>query len=174
MTLHNRSLSLAKGAFRQLSPALSEPRAIRTFRLILPGAKREKRMERHRKLVSVPKTTEHGQGTMGAHQDAWASIPMLRVVAVELSIANEFVARYHRHHKPEVGHRFSIGAWDMERACLCGVAIVGRPKARMIDYRKVVEVTRLATDGTRNACSLLYGAAARAATWRCAAGDRGG
>ncbi len=84
-------------------------------------------------------------------------------MAIDLSTANEFVARLHRHHRPEVGHRFSIGVWRFDRAALCGVAIVGRPKARLIDQRRVVEVTRLATDGTKNACSLLYASAARAA-----------
>jgi hypothetical protein len=87
----------------------------------------------------------------------------LEVVAVELRQANEFVARHHRHHKPEVGHRFSIGVRRSDTGELCGVAIVGRPKARLIDQHRVVEVTRLVTDGTKNACSLLYASAARAA-----------
>lgn len=87
----------------------------------------------------------------------------IEVVAIELRQANEFVARHHRHHPPEVGHRFSIGVKNVESGLLCGVAIVGRPKARMIDQHRVVEVTRLVTDGTRNACSLLYASAARAA-----------
>lgn len=80
---------------------------------------------------------------------------------VELATANEFVARHHRHHKPAVGHRFSVGCFDGAR--LCGVAIVGRPVARMVDQTTVVEVTRLCTDGTANACSCLYAACARAA-----------
>lgn len=88
----------------------------------------------------------------------------LRIVPVSLKQANAFVARLHRHHPPTVGHRFSIGTIDTERQVLVGVAIVGRPVARMIDQERVVEVTRLCTDGTKNACSLLYGAAARAAS----------
>lgn len=49
---------------------------------------------------------------------------------------------------------------------LVGVAIVGYPKARGLlrDPLKeppVGEVTRLATDGTRNACSFLYARARR-------------
>ena len=43
-----------------------------------------------------------------------------------------------------------------------GAAIVGRPVAREIDQYKVAEVTRLVTDGTKNACSILYAACARA------------
>jgi hypothetical protein len=86
----------------------------------------------------------------------------LIVVPVELSEANAFVAMHHRHHQPTVGHRFSIGAVDTE-GTLHGVCIVGRPVARLAGHpRDVAEVTRLATDGTPNACSILYGAAVRA------------
>ena len=86
---------------------------------------------------------------------------MLVLKHVELKDANEFIEAYHRHHKSVIGHRFSLGAYDGEK--LCGVAIVGRPKAREIDYKKTVEVTRLCTDGTPNACSFLYAACRRCA-----------
>jgi hypothetical protein len=79
----------------------------------------------------------------------------------ELKDANAFIARLHRHHKPVVGHRFSIAVWTA--TMLVGVVIVGRPVARMTNQRTCVEVTRLCTDGTPNACSALYAAAARAA-----------
>ena len=46
---------------------------------------------------------------------------------------------------------------------LVGVAITGRPVSRYLDDGLTLEVNRLCTDGTRNACSFLYGAAARAA-----------
>lgn len=85
----------------------------------------------------------------------------LRHVRVRLADANEYVARLHRHHKPVVGHLFSLGA--VLGSTLVGVAIVGRPVARMRDDGVTAEVTRLCTDGTRNACSFLYGASARAA-----------
>lgn len=85
----------------------------------------------------------------------------MELVHLELADANRFVERLHRHHKPVQGHRFSIGAEkDFD---LVGVAIVGRPVARKTDQRNVVEVTRLCTDGTPNACSFLYSACARAA-----------
>lgn len=80
---------------------------------------------------------------------------------IELSEANEFVLRLHRHHKPVVGHRFSIGA--EKDGQLVGCVIVGRPVARQTDQKHIAEVTRLCTDGTRNACSFLYSQAARAA-----------
>lgn len=85
----------------------------------------------------------------------------LRVVPIELAEANACILVWHRHHKPVVGHRFSLGALDGER--IVGVAVIGRPVARLAGHpREVAEVTRLATDGTRNACSILYAAAARA------------
>jgi hypothetical protein len=85
----------------------------------------------------------------------------LTIVPLELREANEFVAGFHRHHKPVLGHRFSVGVID-ERCNLRGVAVIGRPVARLAGHpRQVLEVTRLATDGTPNACSMLYGAAAR-------------
>lgn len=85
----------------------------------------------------------------------------LTIVRIELGEANAFVEEHHRHHKPVVGHLFSIGATQADR--IVGVVIVGRPVARMRDDGATAEVTRLCTDGTRNACSFLYGAAARAA-----------
>ena len=63
---------------------------------------------------------------------------------------------------PAQGHRFSLKCVD-EQGVTRGACIVGRPVARMLDQRKVVEVTRLVTDGTPNACSVLYAAAARSA-----------
>jgi len=75
--------------------------------------------------------------------------------------ANTFVAEHHRHHKPVVGHKFSIGATAGN--AIVGVVIVGRPVSRHRDDGLTLEVTRLCTDGTRNACSFLYGTAARAA-----------
>jgi hypothetical protein len=85
----------------------------------------------------------------------------LRHVRVDLGEANAFVAEHHRHHRPVIGHLFSLGATDGER--IVGVVIVGRPVARLRDDGETAEVTRLCTDGTKNACSFLYGAAARAA-----------
>jgi hypothetical protein len=85
----------------------------------------------------------------------------LTVERLELGEANAFVREHHRHHKPVVGHIFSIGAaLDGE---IVGVAIIGRPVSRHRDDGVTAEITRLATDGTANACSFLYGASARAA-----------
>lgn len=84
----------------------------------------------------------------------------LATVPLTLDEANAFVAAHHRHHGAVTGHRFSIGAALGDD--IVGVAIVGRPVARLRNDGLTLEVTRLCTDGTKNACSFLYGAAARA------------
>ena len=86
---------------------------------------------------------------------------MLTLTPVSLAQANAFVAQHHRHHKPVTGHKFSIGCTVDGQ--LVGVAIVGRPVSRYLDNGLTLEVNRLCTDGTKNACSMLYGAAWRAA-----------
>lgn len=86
----------------------------------------------------------------------------LSVVPIELEQANAAIAAWHRHHQPCVGHRFSLGVVD-EVGVLHAAAVVGRPVARLAGHpSKVLEVTRLVADGTRNCCSMLYSAAARA------------
>jgi len=85
----------------------------------------------------------------------------LLIVPCTLREANAFVEQHHRHHDPARGCIFvlAVAADGQVR----GVAIVGRPVARNLQDGFTAEVTRLATDGTRNACSMLYGAAWRAA-----------
>lgn len=83
----------------------------------------------------------------------------LTIVPVDFAEANAFVAKNHRHHRPIPGAKFSVAcALDGE---VVGVAMIGRPVARMLDDGWTLEVNRVATDGTPNACSALYGAAWR-------------
>ena len=84
---------------------------------------------------------------------------------ITLAEANAFVIEHHRHHGEVRGHKWSLGAYDGDGK-LVGVAICGRPVARALDDGNTIEVNRLCTDGTRNACSFLYGAAAREAKRR--------
>ncbi|HET6256692.1 MAG TPA: XF1762 family protein [Puia sp.] len=86
---------------------------------------------------------------------------MLTIVPIGFSEACTFVRTYHRHHRPPQGHKFSIGVAVNDR--IVGVAIVGRPVARRLDNGWTLEVVRLCTDGTPNACSKLY-----SACWRIA------
>lgn len=92
------------------------------------------------------------------------SRPALRVHPVPFGQAAAFCAVYHRHLKPPVGHVFSLGVFVGSR--LVGVAIVGRPVARLLDDGRTLEITRVAADGTRNACSALLGACRREARKR--------
>jgi hypothetical protein len=85
----------------------------------------------------------------------------MEIVPMPLDEANAFVEQHHRHHRPVVGAKFCIGVAD--EAGVRGVAIIGRPVARHLDDGWTLEVTRVATDGAKNACSMLYGAAWRAA-----------
>lgn len=85
----------------------------------------------------------------------------LELRPVDFETARQFVGEYHRHNKPPVGHKFSVGCYDGDR--LCGVVMVGRPIGRYLDDGLTLEVNRNCTDGTKNACSMLYGTAWRAA-----------
>lgn len=89
------------------------------------------------------------------------SRPRIEILPLTLEEGRNFVRAKHRHHAPPQGHKWSSGAY--REGQLIGVSIVGRPIARRINQRTIVEVTRLATDGSQDACSALYGAAARAA-----------
>ncbi|PZG24525.1 hypothetical protein C1I98_35495 [Spongiactinospora gelatinilytica] len=84
------------------------------------------------------------------------------IVPLAIRTARAFVAWQHRHLGPPPGAMFAIGVTTPDTT-LVGVAIIGRPTARAFDDGFTAEVTRLATDGTPNACSALLGAAWRAA-----------
>jgi hypothetical protein len=84
-----------------------------------------------------------------------------RIVPIGLKEANKFIIKLHRHHKQVQGHKFSIGL--EANGVLVGVAVCGRPVSRHLDTGYILEVTRLCTDGTKNACSKLYAACARVA-----------
>ena len=86
---------------------------------------------------------------------------VLTIRPITLRKANAFVAQHHRHNMPTNGHKWSVACYDGDR--LCGVAIAGQPVARKLDDGLTVEIRRVCTDGTRNACSILYGACARVA-----------
>ena len=85
----------------------------------------------------------------------------LEIRPITLRDANEFVQERHRHNGPTRGHKFSVAVYDGDK--LVGVGIVGRPVARRLDDGLTAEILRVCTDGTRNACSILYGACSRCA-----------
>jgi hypothetical protein len=85
----------------------------------------------------------------------------LNLVPINISDAKEFVARVHRTHRAPVSGLFAIAVGEGDK--VLAVAIIGRPVARALDDGWTAEVTRVASDGAKNACSMLYGAAWRAA-----------
>lgn len=78
-----------------------------------------------------------------------------------------FIDQHHRHCDAPAGWKFGVGVRNGSQ--IVAVASVGRPVARQIDHTRVVEVNRVCvrTDVPAgqvwNACSLLYGWAARQA-----------
>lgn len=86
----------------------------------------------------------------------------LTIRPILLPAANVFVSTHHRHHKPLKIHKFSIAVMDEDNR-MRGIAILGRPVARLYDDGLTIEVLRVATDGCANACSALYGASRRIA-----------
>jgi len=84
----------------------------------------------------------------------------LTIVPITQREAFAFVERMHRHHKPPRGSIIQLAV--AKAGEVVGVAIVGRPVARGLQDGWTAEVNRVATDGSRNACSMLYGAAWRA------------
>ena len=85
----------------------------------------------------------------------------LMVTPINLDEANAFVEQHHRHHKPVPGAKFCVAVSQNNE--VRGVAIVGRPVSRVLDDGWTLEVNRCCTDGTRNACSMLYATAWKAA-----------
>ena len=84
----------------------------------------------------------------------------LHIFPITLKEANALITCWHRHHKPVPGAKFAVG---VKNEHVRGAAICGRPVARMTDPHTTLEVMRLVTDGTPNACSILYAACARIA-----------
>ena len=84
----------------------------------------------------------------------------LRLLPVTQREARSFVERHHRNHGPSRGGKFSIGV-ELDGK-IVGVAMAGRPVSRVLDDGYTLEVNRVCTDGTKNACSKLYAACMRA------------
>ena len=84
----------------------------------------------------------------------------LELVPITFAEACRFIVQHPRHHLPPVGWKFGLAVSDGER--IVGVVTVGRPVARALDNGWTLEATRVCTDGTHNAASMLYAAAWRA------------
>jgi hypothetical protein len=95
----------------------------------------------------------------------------LEILPITIKEANAFVKNFHRHNNPvKIGYRFALGAaYGSE---LVGVAIVGRPVARMLDDGLTAEVNRVCVvdHAPKNTCSFLYGRCWR--VWQQMGGKR--
>ena len=85
----------------------------------------------------------------------------MRIVPCTYHQAADYVNAFHRHHIAPVGCKFCIAVCDSKM--VHGVAICGRPVSRHLDNGFTLEILRVCTDGTQNACSMLYGACCRIA-----------
>lgn len=85
----------------------------------------------------------------------------MKLRPITLKDARAFVSSHHRHHIMPQGGLFAVAV--EHDGLVCGVAIIGRPVSRGMADGYTAEVTRLCTVGKKNAASMLYGAAWRAA-----------
>lgn len=85
----------------------------------------------------------------------------MKIRPITFKQACEFINAQHRHHKSTVGCKFSVGLFEDKK--MVGCAACGRPVSRYLDDGLTLEINRLCTDGTKNACSMLYGACCRIA-----------
>ncbi len=88
----------------------------------------------------------------------------LQLVPIIQRNARAFVALHHRHNKAPRGDIFRVAIETADKE-LIGVIMVGRPVARMLDDGYTVEILRTCIKAGHypNACSMLIGAACRAA-----------
>ncbi|MCG5215467.1 XF1762 family protein [Streptosporangium sp. KLBMP 9127] len=84
------------------------------------------------------------------------------IAPITLRTARAFVAWSHRYLLSPQGGNYAIGV-NTTDGTLVGVVIADRPIIRAFDDGHTIEITRLSTDGTPNACSALLSAAWRAA-----------
>ena len=78
------------------------------------------------------------------------------IIPLSLEEANRFVLMFHRHNKKVQGGKFAIGLIFNNE--LIGVAIAGRPVARLLDDGRTIEILRVCVkEGYKNANSILYG-----------------
>lgn len=86
----------------------------------------------------------------------------LELVPTSLADARAFIAAHHSHNSPPRGWKFGTSVVRADGQ-LVGVGVAGRPVAKALQHDRSIEITRVCTLGERNACSMIYGALARAA-----------
>ena len=115
----------------------------------------------HRENMAARTVCQKGDGDIHDRSNKGRYMEKMEIRPITFKAACDFVNKNHRHHRATVGCKFCIGLYENEE--VIGVAICGRPVARRLDDGRTCEINRLCTDGTRNACSMLYGACCRVA-----------
>ncbi len=80
---------------------------------------------------------------------------------VDRAVANDLIARWHRHPGPVLVAMDCVLLQEAGRPC--GVGVLGKPLSAILDDGETLEVRRTATNGTRHACSAVFGRLARVA-----------
>jgi hypothetical protein len=162
-TLRARDLALqGRMSLRATIARKGHRREVADHQLVPDAVVHQRRFPGNDRYSPVSQPAEWSRLLLACGPDAWRCRVSLHLVPVRSREAADFVRQWHRHHRPPVGQVFAVGAADQDDV-LRAVAIVGRPVARHLDNGMTLEVTRTCSDGTRNANSLLYGAAWRAA-----------
>lgn len=86
---------------------------------------------------------------------------MIQLDPCTVKAAQKWVKEWHRHLPRIQGGMFAVRVVGEERECL-GVGIAGHPSRVWLQSGRIV-ISRVATPGTENACSMIYGALCRAA-----------
>lgn len=87
----------------------------------------------------------------------------LHTVPITRAEAQRYVEENHRYLGKVVGAKFQVAVACAKQDKIVGVLIAGRPIARHLDDGFTLEIRRCCTDGTKNACSKLYGAICKTA-----------
>jgi hypothetical protein len=87
------------------------------------------------------------------------------IAPIPLSVANDFVKKYHRHNDERKIHKFSLGLYKKseDKDILIGVAICGSPTGISYNGKSFLEVYRVCVTEANNSCSMLYGRCTRIA-----------
>ena len=87
----------------------------------------------------------------------------LIIIPITLTEAKVFIKLHHRHNDPPLSGFFAVGV--AQGNTIVGVAVVGRPVARMLDDGLTAEITRLCTieNAPMGVASKLYSRAGRIA-----------
>ena len=86
----------------------------------------------------------------------------LHLVPISNEVAKDCIQRWHRHNGTTYFGDFLRVGCATDDGVLVAVGVAGRPTARHFANGQTLEVWRVASDGTFNSTSMLYGALSKA------------